>query len=354
MAKYRSPKKQKNKSLSAACIILGVFLALLCAAYAFFRNYYGLSNYVSDSEAAAKAQQARASLDADTLSQIEKTGLTDSEEQALKSAQNTSGIDLYHSSSIYNLLLIGVDRRDASWNGNSDSMILLSINNKTKKIHMMSLMRDMYADIEGYGVRKLNAACAIGGPTLLVSTIESNYKIDIDNYACVDFVSMANIIDAVGGVEITVSDAEAEMANGLITDMCGLAGVDPGPHLYSGAGTWNADGWMAVGYARIRHIGNADYQRTERQRTVLTGMMSKIRSMSTTELNSFVREVLPYVTHNITSSTMLQLVASVPSYLSYDVEQSRVPFDNLYTSQGEILVPTQPDTIDKIQEILNS
>ena len=81
---------------------------------------------------------------------------------------------------------------------------------------------------------------------------------------------------------------------------------------------------------------------------------SKIRSMSTTELNSFVREVLPYVTHNITSSTMLQLVASVPSYLSYDVEQSRVPFDNLYTSQGEILVPTQPDTIDKIQEILNS
>ena len=165
---------------------------------------------------------------------------------------------------------------------------------------------------------------------------------------------MANIIDAVGGVEITVSDAEAEMANGLITDMCGLAGVDPGPHLYSGAGTWNADGWMAVGYARIRHIGNADYQRTERQRTVLTGMMSKIRSMSTTELNSFVREVLPYVTHNITSSTMLQLVASVPSYLSYDVEQSRVPFDNLYTSQGEILVPTQPDTIDKIQEILNS
>ena len=184
-----------------------------------------------------------------------------------------------------------IRRRDTSWNGNSDSMIVASINKKTRRIHLISLMRDLYADIESYGARKLNAACAIGGPTLLVSTIESNYRIKIDHYACVDFVSMARIIDLLGGVTIEVSEEEATTANGLIQDMCNTQGIDSAGHLYeNGAGSYNADGLMAVGYSRIRFVGNSDYERTERQRFVLSQIMSRVKSMNAQELNAFIEE----------------------------------------------------------------
>ncbi len=343
-----SGKKKKNGGLIAACIILALFVIVLIGGFLVFRSYYSLANYVSDDKAGA---EANISSDA-----IESTKLSDEDAAAVADVKgSTDGVEVDNNKNLYNLLLIGVDRRDDSWNGNSDSMILLSLNKSTHKIHMISFMRDLYAEIGSYGVRKLNAACAIGGPTLLAATIQENYKVRIDNYACVDFVSMANIIDLLGGVTIDVSAEEAETANGLILDMCNLRGMDPAGHQFDyGAGTYEADGLMAVGYSRIRFVGNADYERTERQRVVMQQIMGKIRAMNSSEMNSFIKQALPYVTHNIDTISMLSLIAQMPSYLDYDLEQSRVPYDGLYSSQGEILVPTEPDTILRLQEELNS
>src|SRR5699024_3112848 len=86
---------------------------------------------------------------------------------------------------IYDLLLIGVDRRDDSWYGNSDVMILLTVNHDRQTVYMTSFLRDLAADIPGIGVRKLNAACANGGAKLLVETLEENYQVSVDNYAMV-------------------------------------------------------------------------------------------------------------------------------------------------------------------------
>ena len=133
-------------------------------------------------------------------------------------------IDIASDGDVYNILLIGSDTRNG-WYGNSDSMILASINSQTKTIYMTSFMRDLYANIPNVGIRKLNSAYAVGGGPLLVSTIESNYRIDIDNYASVDFSSMANIIDLVGGVDLEVSTQEAGYINMYLDEQCGLQGL---------------------------------------------------------------------------------------------------------------------------------
>ena len=253
---------------------------------------------------------------------------------------------------VYNLLLIGVDRRDASWNGNSDSMILISVNDASGKITMMSFMRDLGVEIEGYGLNKLNSAYAIGGPDFLVSTLQNVFGVRIDNYACADFRSMIATVDALGGIEITLSDKEAELANGLIIDMAGIVGDDPEPHLFPGGGTYLSDGYQTVGYARVRFVGNNDYERTERQRSVLSSAADRIRSMSGEELASFAASAFTLIRHNLSAADILQLAAKAPDILHYDLVQSRVPYDGLYSGQNEMLIPVQPDTNERIAEEL--
>ena len=328
MAKYEYGKDKvrgtgRRGSLKAAIVLLVILAVVVAAVGVLFSRYYGLSNYMKDS---------------DLLRTL-----------GIEGDMDDSDLDLPSNKDVYNLLLVGVDRRDTSWSGNSDSMILMSVNKKQKTIHMISFMRDLYADIEGYGTRKLNAACAIGGCPLLVRTIEANYKVNIDNYAAVDFASMIQIVDMVGGVTIDVTDEEIEVANGYISDMANTMGVDPSPHYFTSAGTVNADGFQAVGFSRIRYVGNSDYQRTERQRTVLTALFSKVKAMNVIEMNNFVTDVLPLVTHNIDSGTMLSLVPQIPAMASYPMEQDRVPYDGLYTVENEILYPDMEATINKLQ-----
>lgn len=342
--KKKAPKK-KRKAL-APLIVMLILLLIIGGAWAIFANYYGLSNYVRDEEAAAQKP-----ID------VEDLGLTDEEVEKMhvEAQAALDGTELLANKDVYNILLIGVDRRDSSWNGNSDVMILMSINYKTKKMHMMSFMRDLYADIPGHGVMKLNAACAIGGAPLLIETIEANYKVKINNYASVDFASMAKIIDAVGGIELTMSEAEVNSANGMVQMMCQEQNEDASAHMIAGPGTFHCDGYQAVAYARIRSVGNSDFQRTERQRTVLTQIMGKLREMSFTKLNSFVRTVLPYVTHNIESGEMLGLVTKVPIVLtSYELGRSRVPYDDMFTIQKEILFPNMTETLHRIQATITA
>ncbi len=189
-------KKKKFGWVNVLTILLVVVLVVLVGVYAVINHYYSKSNYVSDD---------KITINKSTEVETESTGLTDEETDALQSEilNETQDIELPNNNNVYNILLIGVDRRDKTWYGNSDSMILLSVNKDTKQIHMTSFMRDLYANIPDVGVKKLNAACAYGGGPLVVRTIEDNYKLPIDNYASVDFDSMIDIIDAVGGIELS-------------------------------------------------------------------------------------------------------------------------------------------------------
>ena len=217
---------------------------------------------------------------------------------------------------------------------------------------MTSFMRDLYADIPGYGVRKLNAAHAIGGGPLLVQTIQANYGVKIDNYARVDFNSLTTIIDLVGGVDIELSAAEVNSANGNISEQCGLLGWDYETNRIKAPGMQRLSGIQAVAYCRIRNVGNADYGRTARQRAVLMALVGRAKSMGVSQLNTLINQVLPLVTHNVEQGTVLSLISQVPSFLSYEFVSGRVPYDGLFTSKNEILIPNMAETIKRLRETL--
>ncbi len=236
------------------------------------------------------------------------------------------------SSSVKNILLIGTDSRGED-RGRSDSMILLSINSKTNKINMVSLMRDTYVQVPGYGGCKLNAAYSYGGPELLMDTIEENFYINIDDYVTVNFMSFANIVDAVGGVEIEVNDSEADAINVLLDSKEGVSmfGQPDEDDYLNGGGTYNLNGKQALCYSRLRKVGNADFERTERQRKVLSGILKNAATLNPLKIGSVAGDALPSMTTNMSKGSMYLLSLRLPLFLiGYDIEQLRIPAEDTY------------------------
>lgn len=255
-----------------------------------------------------------------------------------------TGERTYTSGSLYksyvtNVLVIGTDGRTLDERGRSDTMILVSLNSKTNRIFLTSLMRDSYVEIPGRGWNKLNAAYSYGGPELLMDTIEKNFDIRIDDYVSINFNSFASIVDSVGGIEIEVSDAEAKEINTiLMAEVNELMGDAVDSDLLSGGGVLKLNGKQALSYARIRHIGNADFERTQRQRDVITKIAEKLKSFNPSVITEIAQNAVPQVTTNMSTAELYALSLRLPFLLGYDFEQLRIPAEGLYgnttTSDG--------------------
>ena len=254
-----------------------------------------------------------------------------------KENRESSGLHttaVYQSNNIRNILIIGSDTRSKE-RGRADSMILLSISDLNRTVTMTSIMRDSYVSIAGHGTDKLNAAYSYGGASLLMDTIENNYRIQIDDYICLDFEAMAAITDALGGVEISLSDSEANAVNTILHDEVNEIMGDPqdSDYLPSG-GTYVLNGKQALSYSRIRYVGNADFERTERQRTVLSALMGKAKVLTPNKLFALVKNACPKLVTNCTTGQLYLLSLKAPSILLfYDVQQLRMPADNTYSNQ---------------------
>lgn len=235
------------------------------------------------------------------------------------------------SDDVYNILLIGTDARNTTERGRSDSMILVSLNKKTKTIVLTSIMRDIWISIPGKSNGRINSAYAWGGADLLIQTIESHFKVRIDKFVRVNFFSFEEVIDSVGGVEITVSDAEAKGMEGALRELNKLEGVDPTTDFLGHGGTYILNGKQALAYARLRYVGNADFERTERQRRVLEQILKRAKGLSMLELNDCLDTLLPLLTTDLTKGEMLGLIVDAPTYLGYDIVQQRIPADGMFT-----------------------
>ena len=174
MAKGKK-KSAKTPLLIVVLVLLIIVFAGLCVFYFGLKHYLGKTNYVDDSEVTINYGLLTA--DEDDVEGFTEMETLDAEAAAAFAKEVNVGqnIDIASDGDVYNILLIGSDTRNG-WYGNSDSMILASINSQTKTIYMTSFMRDLYANIPNVGIRKLNSAYAVGGGPLLVSTIESNYR----------------------------------------------------------------------------------------------------------------------------------------------------------------------------------
>lgn len=234
---------------------------------------------------------------------------------------------------VINILLIGNDSRENGEDGRSDAMILVSISDKTKTITMTSLLRDMYVDIPGHDGNRLNAAYSYGGPELLMETIQQNFDIQVHRYALVNFQAFANLVDAVGGVDLELTNGEVNYVNGYLVEYNMLEGRPEGTDYLdtSLSGMIHLNGPQALAYTRNRYIGT-DFGRTERQRKVLAAVMKKMPAALAVNSGELVDGLFPNLTTNLTKGECFKLSLNGSKLLTYDLVQQAIPAEGTYSN----------------------
>ena len=235
---------------------------------------------------------------------IVKTGKRDDTIKATMSDKN-----------VKNILIIGSDTRDPNTKGRTDVMMIMSVNTDKKEITLISLMRDMYLPLVGYyndGTKmynddepdglyrnKLNSAYVFGGPELLMDTITYNFGIEIDDYIYIDFNSFVSIVDSIGGITAEVTKEEVEAMNECTLEQNRLMGNPEKQDFLERSGTVELNGNQTLSFARMRRVGNADFQRTQRQRIVMNKIIEKVNKVSVFKKYSFLKAVLSSLTTNM-------------------------------------------------------
>lgn len=225
---------------------------------------------------------------------------------------------------ITNIALFGTDQRHNE-DSRSDTIMILTLDGKHKKIKLTSIMRDSYVHIDGYGMDKINHAYFFGGPTLAVRTINENFGLDIRNYATVNFSQLMEIVDAIGGVDIEIKDYELRNINSQIEYQSRIYGK-PATYLAS-PGMQRLNGIQALGYSRVRYVGNGDFERTQRQRDLLDALFHEALNLKKIDYPEVARKIFPYVQTSMTIEDGLKFGGAFLNN-SINVEQARLPADS--------------------------
>lgn len=236
--------------------------------------------------------------------------------------------------------LFGLDNRSNGnlSKGNSDVIMIASIDNDTHDVKLVSVYRDSYLDIGDGTYRKCNAAYANGGPAQAINMLNANLDLNITDYVTVDFNAVVECVDLLGGVVIEVTDEEAVLMYGYMDEISKL--TKKKSEYLPGAGTYNMDGVQACSYARIRYTAGDDYKRTERQRTVLSAMIQKAQKSDLKTLNSLLNEVFGDIKTSFSNADLLALASKVFNYSLG--ETTGFPFEKgskKLGSKGSVVIP---------------
>lgn len=306
-------KKQKAKIIlvSVEFLVLGVLAVIL----------YGISklNRIERPEN-------------DLMNQVEVNG--DMQQEVLEVTEGFRTIALF-----------GLDNRSNGTlsSGNSDVIIIVSIDNETQEVKMCSVYRDTYLDTGGGKFRKCNAAFAKGGPQAAISMLNKNLDLNISDYMTVDFNAVVECIDLLGGVELTITDEEAHYMIGYVKELNELTGNKS--EVSKTGGTYVLDGVQATAYARIRYTAGSDYKRTERQRTVIAKMVEKVQQSDLKTLNSMIDIMFDDIETSFSNQDLLALAAKIFEYeLSGSAGFPFVKKEVELGSKGQIVAP---DTLEE-------
>lgn len=251
----------------------------------------------------------------------------------LHAVTQTTRYEYIQAEPVKNYLLIGIDSRSKYYNDSgtgerSDVICVLSIDKTNGTMKLVSIPRDAYALFPGYEhFYKINASMSWNGPDLLLETVESILRIDIEGYAYVNFAHMADIVDAVGGVYANVTPGEANDANGSIQQ------VGSSDFIYDyGDGVW-LSGVQAVAYARIRHVGNGTYEREERQTEILRSILDQFMNLSTSGKMHAIEVVLESIVTDIDQDEIEKLALEyLPTLVDPEIQYLQLPIDSTYNS----------------------
>lgn len=345
----RLKKKKKKKALwvtaVTAVIVIALIAGCLTGAYIWFDHTIGLSNFQPSFGGGGQG-----------MPNEELTNLPDSSQEEIDAANDELEVskdglkEIRDTSDVVNILLIGTDTRDGDLDTSnldqnkvmrSDSMMLISLNTKTKKVVMCSLLRDLYVKIPGRGNDKLNASFFYGGTDLLKQTLKENLYIDVNYFMAVDFFSFIDIVDTIGGIDIKLTKDEIRvMNNSYLIELNKINNEPYGTDYidYSMAGqVVHLNGKQALAYSRNRYSYNYndgtayDFGRTSRQRTVLNAILEKVKTKSILELSALFSKIMPYVTTNIPEDTLKDLIISnILNISQFEIVQTALPQEGTY------------------------
>jgi len=215
-----------------------------------------------------------------------------------------------------NIAILGVDSRIDTYDSEgsrSDCIIIASLNSATNEVKFVSVYRDTYLNIEGYGLNKVNSAYSLGGPELAISTLNTNLDLNITEFVTVNFFSTIKMVDAVNGVNITLDSDEIKYINPYINHINSLTDGYNAENIYN-SGTYLLNGKQALAYSRIRYTEGWDYKRQERIKNVMLKVFDKVKTMSTSELNTFADNMLGEISTNISSSEIIGMLPKLTSF----------------------------------------
>lgn len=337
MDKMKPEKKKMKRSTKIILIVLGVLLGLILAA-AITLTIWG-KVLLSKIPRLEPNEQVMTQEQIDEL--LNETDPVDPNRPAYDSEDiempDESADRVENSDDIINIMLVGQDRRPGQFRQRSDAMILCTINKKTKTLTMTSFLRDLWVRIPGYYDERLNVPYAIGGFKLLNKTMEYQFGIHADYNVEVDFTGFESVINALGGVPISLTSAEAATMNKAT-----------GWGLSKGVNTLNGE--QALAYARIRYI-DSDFNRTNRQRTVLNAVFEQLKDKSATELYNLALKILPLVTTDMKDSEIVELIYDMATILpEMTVVSQRIPIDDSYSFasiDGKSVLLLSPENLEK-------
>lgn len=310
--------KRNTKIILVVTIVVLVF-GLFLAGYMVYSDMF--DKMISEDEGWQGSEEIDENFDENQFDAMHEVSDAASLDDLLKKWYNNNG-SIMDQDYVINILLLGIDGKNGVKNGgNSDSMILASVNKKTEQITLVSFMRDSRTYFEANGKEywtKANAAFARGGAKATVQMIESNYKIDIDYYVAVDFTTFSDLVNALGGVTLDIEEYEQKYINRTTTKIKKIPNY----------GTVTLDGDQALVYCRIRKSdADSDVSRTRRQRNFVSALIRSAKGASLNQLTDAVNAVLPHLSTDCSKNKVLSFAGQALSqgWMNYEIVQLTMP-----------------------------
>ena len=224
-------------------------------------------------------------------------------------------------SDYFNFVIFGVDARNNSSitiGAQGDVIMIVSIKKSTKEVKLLSIYRDTlsaYSNLTNYG--KITNVYRVNGAAQVMDVINYTYDLRLSNYVAVNWKALADVVNIMGGLDISISAAEARKINEYQYGIRKVTGLSS-KHVDEVDGIHHLDGVAVVAYCRIRKVGNADYQRTERQRTVINLMLARAKTMSLGQLNAAANALFGEIGTNFGLAEILSMLSDVKSYRIVD------------------------------------
>ena len=256
--------------------------------------------------------------------------------------------------SITNIALFGIDARTPGETTRSDSIMIATIDYKHKKVKLSSIMRDSRVEVDGHGFDKINHAYAYGGPQLAVKTLNQNFDLNIRDFVTINFYGLEEVVDSLGGITLEVKKNEVKEINKYIKELCDIDKKKYTP--IERSGTQLLNGRQATSFARIRYVGNGDFERTERQRRVMDEIFTKVLAGGVTQYPKVVDAMLPYVTTSLDKGDIISLGTKFLRSGIRDINQTRFPVDGYWTDPTikgiSYIQPKMPETKDQLHDFI--